>query len=178
MGAHGLNVGEGCSPEQNQGLLVEEEMGWGGGMNSKKAKMPNILPSQLLLFVLPQLPFTHLTSTTDYQRKEESLCHSGECSWPGGCYSLVCITVSLILKAGGNMETLQATSYLASIHHLSVMSFIPGAGASLLNLETLPRDKPFLPTRIPVLKPSFCSGLPALFLVRAWTHALADSEPM
>ena len=45
MGAHGLNVGEGCSPEQIQGLLVEEEMGWGGGMNSEKAKMPNILPS-------------------------------------------------------------------------------------------------------------------------------------
>ena len=47
MGAHGLNVGEGCSPEQNQGLLVEEEMGWGGGTNSEKAKMPNILPSSL-----------------------------------------------------------------------------------------------------------------------------------
>ena len=58
------------------------------------------------------------------------------------------------------------------------MSFIPGAGASSLNLETLPWDKPFLPICIPVLKPSFCSGLPALFLVRAWTHALADSEPM
>ena len=29
-------------------------------------------------------------STTDYQRKEESLCHSGECSWPGDCYSLLC----------------------------------------------------------------------------------------
>ena len=42
MGAHGLNVGEGCSPEQNQGLLVEEErngMGWGNefqkGQNAK-----------------------------------------------------------------------------------------------------------------------------------------------
>ena len=44
------------------------------------------------------------------------------------------------------------------------MSFIPGAGASSLNLETLPQDKPFLPIRIPVLQPSFCSGLPVLFL--------------
>lgn len=105
MGAHGLNVGEGCSSEQNQDLLVEEEMGWGGGMNSKKAKMSFSLASHSFLSLLSFLSLI-CPSTTDCQRKEESLCHSGECSWPGDCYSLLCVIVSLILKAGGNMETL------------------------------------------------------------------------